>query len=519
VKPATAVPATRQEAATGGSRLRVEPLEPQVSKEAGLKTTAALSLPAAEDPGRRAAAAALWNAMNPQPQEAQREAQRAKDMDATLAALREQTAQNQRALLELRTELAQARESQFRNPVVYTLIFLLLLALIGMLLLWRLARRPAAPAWWGDAPPQRAEAARRRLQPQRGLLDDEMDLDPDADAPAPRRSASTGRTFVPTPFAPLEAKVPDDSGFDEALAHPVRTFDNAPVRPVNTEELFDVQQQSDFFLSLGQHDQAIAVLREHIAANPGTSALAYLDLLRIFHSLDRKDDYTRLAEEFERAFNADVPPFEHFTDAGKGLEHYRSALARIALEWPAPGTLALIEELIFRKPGVHEEGAFDLAAYQELLLLYAVAKEVIDPDSAPPAPVTPLSFVDTFSHEEMPTASAPLEVDTQPPVVIDDAELPPSIYGAIDEGLHHDTVMASVPPEPIPPADDLPVHSKHFIDLDLAEFDRTAYETMPAPIETPKPPPAPSTDPHVIDFDLFDPSTEAEIAPRPIIKR
>jgi hypothetical protein len=64
-----------------------------------------------------------------------------------------------------------------------------------------------------------------------------------------------------------------------------------------------------------------------------------------------------------------------------------------------------------------------------------------------------------------------------------------------------------------------PPRAKPGVDLDLAEFDKTAYETMPSPIETPKPPPAPSTDPHVIDFDLFDPNTEAEIAPRPIIKR
>lgn len=517
--PAAPAPALKQEAAAGGSRLRVEPLEPQVTREAGLKTTTELRLPAVEDPGRRAAAAALWSAMNPQPQEAQREAQHAKDMDATLAALREQTAQNQRALLELRSELTQARESQFRNPLVYTLIVLLLLALIGMLLLWRLARRPAAPAWWGEAPPPKGEGVRRRL-PKRGVLDDEMDLDSEPDAPPPRRSASTGRTFVPTPFAPLEPNVPDDSGFDEPLPHPVRTFDNAPVRPVNTEELFDVQQQSDFFLSLGQHDQAIAVLREHIAANPGTSALAYLDLLRIFHSLERKEDYARLAEEFERAFNADVPAFVHFTEAGKGLEHYRSALARIETQWPAPGTLALIEELIFRKPGVHEEGAFDLAAYQELLLLYAVAKEVIDPDSAPPAPVTPHSFVDTFGHEEMPTATPPLEVDTQPPALHDDGPvLPPSIYGVIDDGLHHDTVMVPDAPVPIPPTGEAPPRAKPTIDLDLAEFDKTAYETMPTPIETPKPSPAPSTDPHVIDFDLFDPNTEAEIAPRPVIKR
>ena len=52
--------------------------------------------------------------------------------------------------------------------------------------------------------------------------------------------------------------------------------------------------------------------------------------------------------------------------------------------------------------------------------------------------------------------------------------------------------------------------------LDLADFDRTAFETMRAPIDTPKPPPAPSTDPNVIDFELFDPDTEAEIAPKPV---
>ncbi|MDM0048467.1 hypothetical protein [Variovorax sp. J22R115] len=514
--PASPVQAPKQEPATGASRLRVEALEPQSTREAGLKTAKELTLPPVEDLGRRAAAAALWNAMNPQPQEAQREAQRAKDMDATLAALREQTAQNQRALNELRSELAQARESQFRNPLVYTLIVLLLLALIGMLLLWRLARRPAVPAWWGEAPPPKGDGARRRLHPQRGLLDDEMDLDSEPDPPPSRRSASTGRTFVPTPFAPLEPNALD-SGFDEPVAHPARTFDNAPVRPVNTEELFDVQQQSDFFLSLGQHDQAIAVLREHIAANPGTSALAYLDLLRIFHTLDRKEDYARLAEEFERAFNADVPAFEHFAETGRGLEHYRSALARIESQWPAPGTLALIEELIFRKPGVHEEGAFDLAAYQELLLLYAVAKEVIDPDSAPPAPVTPHSFVDT--HDDLPTATAPIEVDTQPPAIYDDQVVAPSIYGSIDDGLHHDTVMVPDTPVPMPSADETPQRVKPDLELDFAEFDKTAYETMPTPIESPKPPPAPSTDPHVIDFELFDPNTEAEIAPRPIIKR
>jgi hypothetical protein len=471
-----------------------------------------LTLPPVEDPARRAAAAALWGALDPAAEQAKREAQRTKELDAALVALRQQTAQNQRALAELRTELAQARESQYRNPLIYALIAALLLALIGILLLWRTTRRAAAPAWWGESELKERGAGRKRVQRHGGLLDDDEDADSEPDGPPRKRSLGVS-TFGAKPFASSE----DDDRYGEP-AHPPRALDATPARPVNTEELFDVQQQSDFFLSLGQHDQAIAVLREHIAANPGTSALAYLDLLRIYHSLGREEDYTRVAEEFERAFNADVPAFEKFTDTGKGLEHYRSALARIESQWPAPSTLALIEELIFRKPGVHEDGAFDLAAYQELLLLYSLAKEVIEPDVVPPSLATPQAFADTYGHEGEPTATALLGPETEPPVMKEGPVLPPSIYGSIDDRLHHDTVLVpdappTLPAEvetPAPPAERPP------LEMDLAEFDKTAYETMPTPLEKPKPPPAPSTDPHVIDFELFDPSTEAEIAPRPI---
>ncbi|OUM01091.1 hypothetical protein A8M77_17445 [Variovorax sp. JS1663] len=471
-----------------------------------------MALPATEDTARRAAAAADWRALSAEPgaaqREAQRESERIQTLEATLTALREQTAQNQRALLELRTELAQARESRYSNPLVYALVGLLLLALIAILMLWRLAARRAEPVWW------REPAAKSEEGPTRPDAFGDM-LDDDLAQKSSRRDSANATNFGTTTFTGL---APEEE--EEAEPPPARTPDGMPVRPVNTEELYDVQQQSDFFLSLGQQDQAIAVLREHIATNPGTSALAYLDLLRIYHSLDRREDYTRLSEEFERAFNADVPAFEHFNQTGKGLEHYRSTLARIESQWPAAGTLALIEELIFRKPGMHEDEPFDLAAYQELLLLYSVAKEVIDPDSAPPAPVTPQSFVDTFGHEQMMTAPAPIEPESPPDVIDAGPTLPPSLYAAIDDKLDHETVLSPEIPSSAPHVPDRDsVRVQPDVSLDLEDFDRTAFETMRAPIETPTPPPAPSTDPHVIDFELFDPDTEAEIAPKPIKKR
>ena len=506
---APAAPAPARAAAPGGPRLQLDSMEPVSTAAPGLKTTPQLTLPGAEDPARRSAAAAEWRALNGEPEAAQREAQRMQTLEATLTTLREQTAQNQRALLELRTELAQAREDRYRNPLVYALIGLLLLALIAILLLWRQIARRAEPAWWRE-PASKRDAGPTQPSALGELLDDD-----DGVGSSGRRRSANATSFGAATFADVDPE--NNSGFGDSQRQP-RAVDSTSSRTVNTEELFDVQQQSDFFLSLGQHDQAIAVLREHIASNPGTSALAYLDLLRIYHSLDRKDDYARLAEEFERAFNADVPAFEHFNEMGKGLEHYRNTLARIESQWPAPGTLALIEELIFRKPGANEDEAFDLAAYQELLLLYSVAKEVIDPGSASPAAVTQPAFVDTFGHEQLATAPAPLETRSQPEPVEDGPMLPDSIYGAIDDRLGHETVL--VPDAPVSASIAPERESRRVVQpdasLDLAEFDKTAFETMRAPLETPATAPAPSTDPHVIDFELFDPDTEAEIAPKPV---
>lgn len=501
-------PAARSTAAPlspppSGPRLQMEPLEP--APESGLKNSLSLTPPVSDDPAARATAAAQWRALGTPPEDAQREAQRMQAMEATLAALREQTAQNQQTLLALRSELAQARESRYSNPLVYALIGLLLIALIGLLLMWRTARRAAPPAWWREGNSVLPPSA------DGDLLDDDLT----------RPAAPVQRTAALNRFgATLYADDDDDedsarSGYGDLQG--ASLVDGAPTRSVNTEELFDVQQQSDFFLSLGQHDQAIAVLQEHIADTPGTSALAYLDLLQIFHSLGRKDEYARLAQEFEFAFNADVPAFEAFAEEGRGLEYYRGPLARIASQWPAASTLALIEELVFRRPGAHEDEAFDLSAYRELLLLYSVAKEVIDPDSAPPAPVTHLSFVDTFTHE---TPGAELASQNTQPAGLEGAPtLPPSLYDQIDEGLSRETVLIPVltaVPAPPPRADGAPAVIG--LDVDLSAFDRTAYETLPAAIEPPAATAA-KPDPHVIDFDLFDPETEAEIAPRPIRKR
>ncbi|MDM0112447.1 hypothetical protein QTI66_09815 [Variovorax sp. J22R133] len=505
------------------SRLKVEPLEPVPTTQPALKPAPAVPVAAAEDPVKRPAeAGAAPSVAQPptrSPEEVQQEAQRIRALEDTLTLLRAQAAQTQQLLLEMKSEVAEARASRYRNPLVYALLAILLLALIAMLLLWRAVQRARAPMWWGDDVAPAARSSRKGALPRKGELVDEDDeednFEPEAaigvtkavpNTISAKPAAAFSTSLVDTDFAALQ---------QSAIAAR-SAFESAQVRPVNTEELFDVQQQSEFFLSLGQQEQAIEVLREHIATNPGTSALAYLDLFRIFHSLDRREDYARLRREFEQQFNAGVPDFDDFTLEGRSLDRYDGVLERIQATWPYPETLALIEELVFRKPGSREE-AFDLPAYQELLLLYAVARDAIEPEGTWAAPATFRSAAATT----VPAALEPMAeevdqdaVDTEggPLTPLTSTEGRSSRAHAPANSLMHTEPMAHLPvmPHAVRESDAERPKDKPALEMDLSDLDRTDFQTLRAPIEPPAPgkgTPSPSDDPHVIDFDPFDPAT------------
>ncbi|MBS0339530.1 MAG: hypothetical protein JSS56_03325 [Proteobacteria bacterium] len=464
---ATATPAGAAPAAESGAA------SPVAGAEASGSTAAAAALAAAAEQGRR-------------------DADRLKEMEAALATLREQSAQNQRHLLELRGSLAQAEADRYRNPVIYVLLGLLALALVALLALWRQARSARQAAWWGgaaeeDAASAAAVAAKQPLPRHGELADDEDDEDgvdtesnPTATADVSGlRSAAQGLRVTALP-----------AGVGASA------FQGVPARAVSAEQLFDVQQQSEFFLSLGQHDQAIGVLREHISVSPGTSAMAYLDLLSLLKELDRRADYAAVVREFGHAFNVAVPDFDQFTGGDRGLEHYPEVLLHIVEKWPSQGTADLIEAFVFRKPSSPED-VFDLPAYQDLLMLYAVARDLSEYTGPWDAP------------SELPQAPP-----VMPPVAV-----PP---GQSERAYQQTAPMPYLPSEAVDEGDAAPARQEFAVpslEMDLSDLDRTAFETLRAPIEpaqpASKPSAVPSVDPHLIDFDPFDSDPgQGELRPR-----
>ena len=153
-------------------------------------------------------------------------------------------------------------------------------------------------------------------------------------------------------------------------------------RTVKVPELLDLQQQVDFFMSRGQQEQAIDVLRRHLVDNVKTSALVYLDLLNLFHQTGNEAEFEELRDDFNRVFKMHVAPFQSFEGLTAGTAAYAALLLRVQAVWPTRQVFHVIEDALFRDPGDPAE-VLTLEEYRELLLLYAVGWKILDLEAGP----------------------------------------------------------------------------------------------------------------------------------------
>jgi hypothetical protein len=373
-KPAAVQPAP---AATPRLQLDAIDLSLAIERDPVLKLSLSLLSEPAGSEETRAAAGLLWKAVNASPEDILRDNTQLLALSAELSALRVAQTSSQTTVSELTSRLQESRQWQW---LVVALGVLLALALVAMLWLWRQLRTRPDPAdnqeWWAQAKALNLHvgnlAQDRSAAESSPLVIRDRTPVPDPSLLKPRPLSLSAELSAGRPGG-FEAGKPVPLAVDRAEFAPSQSAS----RSVATEELFDVQQQADFFISLGEDEQAIKLLRDHIAESQVPSALTYLDLLKIYHRLGRQEPYEQLRLEFNGLFNAGVPVFDQFSDEGRGLEFYERALGRIQALWPEPRVLDVIEQSILREAGDSDSEVFDLEAYRELLLLYAMAKDMI----------------------------------------------------------------------------------------------------------------------------------------------
>ena len=509
----------------GKARLMLEPVDFTAERNPQLKaSTELLSVPVAGEQ-QRSAAAALWRAITAQPQDILRDAEKLQALETSLSTLRSEAKKNQLVLTELNSQLEKTRTDRYANGLIYVLFTLLLLALAAGIYVWRqraLLARPAAndlPWWrknklrepgWGAALPvsgtpvapgqfEAAEKNAKKEEKSAFLLPDmHQDLGPDESAFTDVEHLSGMDTG--------DSVRPASSSLDFVVSMP------HVARSVKAEELFDIQQQADFFVSLGQHEQAVAVLCSHLQENAQTSPLVYMDLFNLYHLLERKADYEALRKDFNRLFTGNIPAFELYTASSAGLDAYPVALTRIEALWPSPKVLNIIEESIFRKP-VANADAFDLEAYRELLLLHAVAKEIVQPDGRTARTAPRLDLPDLpFSSDAATDGSnvqtprfSPTSIQPLPAVTVEsglqnlDELLPlPLLQVELDLDLNRPVGSSDTPPVAAQPN----LNSNFFARLGTKN---PGISLVPPPTTGALYVPLAAVD-NMIDFDEFEPS-------------
>jgi len=285
------------------------------------------------------------------------------EQERELRQLREEIVRAQAALADSREQLQKAQGQGFRKELVYGVVGMLCFTFAGLLFLLR--QRPAEPALTG---------------PGSGLLPESTAGSGPGSEPGIRESLFDElKRRPPSASRPLPDAIPPLARQDRAKFSVSMPF--VP-RTVRVPEIFDLQQQVEFFSSLGQHDKAIALLRKHLVGNVKTSALVYLDLLDLYHQTGDREAYEVLRADFNRVFNTGIAAFDNYTAVGSNVSAYEDVLARIEAVWPKRRVFDIIDNALFREPGNAAE-VLDLEAYRELLLLHAVAREIIDLQADP----------------------------------------------------------------------------------------------------------------------------------------
>ncbi len=379
-------------------RLLLDPVEADAMVAPGLvmsseMRSAAGDLDSQEARDRRAAAAALWAAMNASPEQLARDRLRMQELEQRLARLQQDAASAREKVLSMEARVREAEDGRLNHPLIWGLggVSVILAGALAFVVR-RQKKQEAQASWWHGS-----EAAATDEAPIPGAGSPALTSEPVLD----RTSAEFVAVVASPESATLAAGVPADAVVETPLIPPIAPAApvlHAPVvsavnpeaseaaRSLTVEELIDLEQQAEFFIVLGQEDAAVELLESHVQNTAGPSPLPYLKLLEIYQRLGRRDAYERVQADFNRRFNAYAPSWESDLQHGHDLTAYPGVVERLQGIWSAPAQAMQVLQSSLTRPDDSVE-TFDLPAYRELLFLYAVARDLSERESQDRAPV------------------------------------------------------------------------------------------------------------------------------------
>lgn len=143
------------------------------------------------------------------------------------------------------------------------------------------------------------------------------------------------------------------------------------------DELLDLRQQVDFLQLLGQQDAAADLLVQRLKRSD-VGAMPLLMLMEMCQQRGEPEAFAELAARFERQVGVPPPDWTQSLARGRGLDACASVIAHLQVVWSDPvAAMQMLQDLIARGggPGVQQ---FELPAYDDLLMLYGVARDLYE---------------------------------------------------------------------------------------------------------------------------------------------
>ena len=331
------------------------------------------------------------------PEDAVRSGQRIQTLEATVKAGLALAAKNEASLTDLKTRLQKAESDQYPAVLLYGLIALVLACLAAVAFLWNRQRHSQTDGsdWWSASAEEPDAMETRQPESVPSTKSVEPSKQPEAKQATGKASVAALSQLMQLPFTSSHVDVNLTEMSESTFGDFMQSVDevnvgrqslqsastSAELRPkpaasFNSDAILDIRQQADFFVSLGQTDRAVRILKKKIEESEVPNPILYLDLLEIFHSLGLKNEFQQFRMDFNLLFTGKVPEFASFKNEGESLESYPDVLSRITALWPTPKVLAEIESFIFRDPRIDMSQAFELAAFRELLLLHSLIQSI-----------------------------------------------------------------------------------------------------------------------------------------------
>jgi len=281
------------------------------------------------------------------------------------------------------TAVAKPESARAASPMLYPLVGLgALLSAAVAVAAWRPKKKAFGTSRWWD-PTQQPSTEKSGAVPSR--LDSIRSESEDLRAQLPPRVASVISTsrideLTRPPLGGLDvvmaAPSPKSLPVADTLPAPlVVSITTASAAP-SMEALIDLEQEAEFFAVIGQDEAAVALLSKHIQRDGPVSPLPYLKLLEIHRRRGDTAAHAVVGEAFRARFSTSPPTWE-LSGGGRSLDAYPSTLADLQALWASPReVMPALEAWLFRREPTAE--TLDLAAYRDLLFLYAVARDRAD---------------------------------------------------------------------------------------------------------------------------------------------